>query len=333
MSSASVEQLEQLAKLWPIADIRPRFRVISDNDYSGDPDGLVQLAHHLLSPDVEIRAVLGTHLREGDPWNGPGDSAAHAVVAAQQIVDLCGLTGKVPVIKGSAVKIADTKTPADSDAARFIVDEAMRDDTDLPLFVVCGASLTEIASAYLLEPRIADRLTVVWIGGGEHAELAPTPAGAPLMEYNLDQDIDAGMVVFNESNLRVWQVPRDRYRQVLASRSELIARMAPAGALGRHLFEALGKVSTMVAQLGMSTGESYALGDSPLVLLTALQSAFEPDTAGSIWVTKPCPTLNRDGSYTENPVGRPLRVYTRLDVRALLEDLYAKLSLHAAGVR
>lgn len=30
----------------------PRMRVIIDNDFSGDPDGLFQLAHHLLSPSV-----------------------------------------------------------------------------------------------------------------------------------------------------------------------------------------------------------------------------------------------------------------------------------------
>ena len=41
----------------------PRLRVITDNDYSGDPDGLVQLAHLLLSPSVDVRAVLGSHLR------------------------------------------------------------------------------------------------------------------------------------------------------------------------------------------------------------------------------------------------------------------------------
>ena len=32
----------------------PRYRVISDNDYSGDPDGLFQLVHHLLSPSLEF---------------------------------------------------------------------------------------------------------------------------------------------------------------------------------------------------------------------------------------------------------------------------------------
>lgn len=33
---------------WPL--VRPRSRVIVDNGFSGDPDDLVQLAHHLLSP-------------------------------------------------------------------------------------------------------------------------------------------------------------------------------------------------------------------------------------------------------------------------------------------
>lgn len=32
----------------------PRARVIIDNDFSGDPDDLYQLVHHLLSPSVEI---------------------------------------------------------------------------------------------------------------------------------------------------------------------------------------------------------------------------------------------------------------------------------------
>ena len=55
----------------------PRFRVISDNDYAGDPDGLFQLAHHLLSPSVEMRAVIGSHLAVGDPFDPSGASAAN----------------------------------------------------------------------------------------------------------------------------------------------------------------------------------------------------------------------------------------------------------------
>ncbi len=36
----------------------PRYRVISDNDYSGDPDGLFQLVHVLLSPSLDVRLMF-----------------------------------------------------------------------------------------------------------------------------------------------------------------------------------------------------------------------------------------------------------------------------------
>jgi len=58
--------------------VRPRARVIIDNDFSGDPGGLVQLAHHVLSPSVEIRAIIGSHLKPGDPFDQSRQTAADA---------------------------------------------------------------------------------------------------------------------------------------------------------------------------------------------------------------------------------------------------------------
>lgn len=319
---------------WGAELIQPRIRVISDNDYSGDPDGLVQLAHHLLSPSVEVRAVIGTHLREGDGWaqSPDGDEVAAAVAAAEKIVELCGMTGQVPVLSGAPTAMVDVNTPQDSPGIRFIIEEAMRDDVDTPLFVVCGASLTEIASAYLIEPRIADRLTVIWIGGHEHDGLAVPPPGAPDLEYNLHEDVVSGLVFFNHSELKLWQIPRDQYRHVLASRAELKVRMAGAGELGAHLYASLGKVAQWLHGAGYKGGEVYCLGDSPLVLLTALQSAFEADPASSRYVTMPCPNLLPNGLYQANPDGREIRVYTLLDNRLLMEDFYAKLALHSTVV-
>jgi purine nucleosidase len=321
-----------MSDAWDVSLIQPRIRVISDNDYSGDPDGLVQLAHHLLSPSVDVRAVIGTHLRVGDAWAQSGDEVAAAVVAAQEILELCGKTGQVPVLSGAPAAMVDIHTPQQSQGIQFIIDEAMREDVDTPLFVVCGASLTEIASAYLIEPRIAERLTVVWIGGHEHDGLAVPPPGAPDLEYNLHEDLVAGRVVFNHSTLRLWQVPRDQYRHVLASRAELKVRMANKGPLGAHLYSSLGRVAQWLNQAGYKGGEVYCLGDSPLVLVTALQSAFEPDPASSRYVRMPCPNLLESGLYQPNPAGREIRVYTQLDNRLLLEDLYAKLELHSLGL-
>jgi inosine-uridine nucleoside N-ribohydrolase len=243
------------------------------------------------------------------------------------------MTGQVPVLKGAVPPLSDRKSPNDSPGVQAIIKEAMRDDTTQPLFVVCGASLTEIASAWLLEPRIADRLTLVWIGGHEHDELASPPPGGTDLEYNLNIDPIAAQVVFNDSNLKVWQFARNMYRTVIASRAELYTRMRPHGPLGLHLYDRLGSVSSMIADAGFSTGEVYILGDSPLVLATALQSIFEPDTSSSWHVIKPRPRILESGLYQENPQGTPMRVFTQIDNRVLLEDLYAKLEMHARGVR
>ncbi|WP_426592117.1 nucleoside hydrolase [Cellulomonas sp. McL0617] len=308
-----------------------RLRVITDNDYSGDPDGLVQLAHLLLSPSVDVRAVIGSHLRAGDPFDSSPITATKARQAADVVVDLLGLTGAITTIEGSNTALVDRSTPIRSAAAEAIVAEAMR-ESDLPLYVTLGAGLTELASAYLLEPRIAERLTAVWIGGPEHDGLAvapPRPGGPEVSEYNLRIDITAAQVVF-DSPIPLWQVPRDAYRQAMMSFAELETRVRPHGAIGEHLVSRLQDVVEMAAAHGFDSGEVYILGDSPLVLLTALQSSFEPDPSSSRYVTVPAPGIDDEGRYVARQSGRPIRVYTHLDVRLMLEDLVAKLARHAA---
>jgi inosine-uridine nucleoside N-ribohydrolase len=311
---------------WPANQIARRSRVITDNDYGGDPDGLVELAQLLLSPAVEVRGVIGSRLRGNDGFD---PAPERAVAEARRVVELAGRTGDVTVHAGSTTPLGDRSTPVMSAGVEAIVREAMRDDTELPLYVTCGAGLTQIASAWLAEPRIGARVTLVWIGGSEHPGHAEPPPGEGPLEYNLSIDRLAAQVVFDDSDLAVWQVPRNVYRQVMASRAELLVRMRSAGTLGEHLFDALGSVAVMAAQHGFELGEIYILGDSPLVLLTALQSSFHPDAASSSWVTMPCPRILDTGAYEPNADGRSIRVYTRVDARLVLEDLYAKLALHA----
>jgi inosine-uridine nucleoside N-ribohydrolase len=307
--------------------IEPRQRVISDNDYSGDPDGLVQLAHHLLCDSIDVRCVVGSF---ESPFHAvSSESTDAAVVAAARVAELAARTD-VSVVTGATEPLESRTEPKASAASAAIVAEAMREDTSLPLFVVCGGGLTNIASAWLSEPRIAERLTVIWIGGPEHEGLAEPPANSPAIEYNTSIDLVAAQVVFNDSTLEVWQVPRDAYRQVLASRSELLTRMRPHGPLGEHLFRSLGDTARTVSAFGVQLGETYVLGDSPLVLLTALWSSFDPAPASCRWVDMPRPHITDNGNYAANPDGPHLRVFAHIDTRLLLEDLYAKLQLHAA---
>ncbi|WP_338868797.1 nucleoside hydrolase [Spirosoma sp. SC4-14] len=306
--------------------ITPRMRVIVDNDFSGDPDGLFQLAHLLMSPSVDIRAIIGSHLKVGDGFDPSKTQADNAAKKAREVLQIMNSTSNIPVFAGSNTAMANDSTPAKNEAVNFIIQEALRTDTKLPLYVVCGAGLTEIASAVLTNPQIAGKLTLIWIGGPEYSGLALPPPGYSNPEYNLNIDISAARVIFNQSTIALWQVPRNVYRQCLLSYSQLLVKVKPRGKVGAYLSGTLETLMTRIQRF-INIGETYILGDSPLVLLTALQSSFEPDPSSSDYVIRQAPLINRAGSYEHNHQGRSIRVYTHMDTNLMFNDFFAKLEL------
>ncbi|MDQ6814259.1 MAG: nucleoside hydrolase [Bacteroidota bacterium] len=306
--------------------IQPRMRVIMDNDFSGDPDGLFALTHLLLSPSVEVRAIVGSHLKARDGFDPSKTQAENACAKAREVVALLGVGKDVTVINGSNTAMPNDSTPVKSEGVNFIIREALRTDTKLPLYMLCGAGLTEIASAVLTDPRIAAKLTLIWIGGAEYPDLAMPPPNYSSPEYNLNIDIAAARVVFNRSAIPFWQVPRDAYRQALFPYSQLLLKVKPQGRIGLFLCNALESVMSRIMPF-LNIGETYILGDSPLVLLTALQSSFEADPSSSTYSTKMAPLINDKGEYAINTKGRNIRVYTHLDIPLLFNDFLAKLEL------
>lgn len=298
--------------------IQPRMRVIIDNDFGGDPDGLFQLAEHLLSPSTDIKAIVCSHHYK-DFYGYPGNVS----YAKEQVEKLMNVMGKkdVPVLLGSDSSFVSVDKPLESEGARAIVCEAMREDK-LPLYVVCGAALTNIASAYLMNPEISKRITaVVWIGGPEYKDLCRNQLQHQ-REYNQGIDPVSSQVVFNKSDLTIWQIPRDTYRQPLYSYAELKTRVGEASAAGNYLMQ---RLEDLLHRSKGSLGETYVLGDSPLVLVTSLQTPWERDAASCEYVMRKTPLINTKGFYEDNLNGRPIRIYTKIDARLILEDLVAKL--------
>lgn len=312
-------------------DIKPRMRVIVDNDFGGDPDGLFELTHILLSPSVEVRAIIGSHLNASDGFDRSKTQAENAAKKANEVVKLLNLEGKVSVIAGSNTGMQNDSTPVISKGVNFIIEEARRTDTQLPLYILCGAGLTEIASAVLKAPDIANKIILVWIGGSEYIDLAYPPPGYSTPEYNLNIDIHAAKAVFNRSSINIWQVPRNGYRQALLSYAQLILQVKTKGAIGKYLASTIDTVMHLLQQYNFKVGETYIIGDSPLVLLTALQSLFEPDPSSSTYILKSAPLITDLGTYAYNSNGRNIRVYDKLDISLMFNDFFAKLELFTAA--
>ncbi|EZP49995.1 nucleoside hydrolase [Sphingomonas sp. RIT328] len=303
----------------------PRARVIIDNDFSGDPDGLFQLAHHLLSPSVAVPFVIGSHIHAGDFLDGSPTQGDNAAARARTLIAMIGSGHHPPVLAGRNTAPPPGAPPQATAITRRILAEAWRSDTKLPLVYAAGAGLTELAEAVRIDPAIGPRIRLVWIGGREWPDLTGGVPWRRDAEYNMTIDGAAARTLFNDSTVEIWQVPRNVYRQMLVSMAELRAALRPAGAVGAFLLDALEQVRRHQDD---RLGETYILGDSPLVTLTALLSSFEPDASSSDYVIRPTPILNEDGSYTRRAEARPMRVYRSIDARLTFGDLFAKLAIH-----
>ncbi|MDO4161070.1 MAG: nucleoside hydrolase [Prevotellaceae bacterium] len=304
-----------------------KVKVLIDNDFCGDPDGLYELAQHALSPTTEIVGIVGGHLSENAGFTNRKDQATESVEKANALLDVMGLKGKYKVVAGAETGMTSSDKPIDSEGARLIISEAKKCSPEKPLYVTCGAALTNVASALLIDPSISKNIVIVWIGGQEYSFGAVPPPGYSAVEYNLNLSIPAGQVVFNKSDVMIWQIPRDVYRQCLYSTAEMHAYIKPYGKLGALLSDAIDNVMKTCEGFNIAMGEVYILGDSPLVLLTSLQSGFEADPCSSKWVQTPCPLIDNNGAYQPNPTGRIIRVYTQIDTRLMFRDLEARLQL------
>jgi len=276
--------------------IAERCRVVVDNDWAGDPDGLVALAHHLLSRANRVVAVTGS--ANSPVFGPPAGTAAAGARLAQELVDLVDGPHRPVVAAGCDVPIGGGDTS--SAAADAIVAEARRDDP-LPLFLVCAGPLTNVAQALRQAPDIAARLTLVWVGGA----LDP---GAP--EYNRDTDRLAAEEVLGRAELAVRQFPLETYRRCAYSVAELEHDLGGSGELGRWLWE---RFTSLPLPDFIRLGGLWPLGDSPPLLVTALGDESSTFTA--------TPADSDHGVR---------RVYTDVDFRLLAGDLLARLRLHEA---
>ena len=285
---------------------RPSARVIIDNDFAGDPDGLVALAHQLLTPKTKTVLVTSSFLSDLAPLDSPkGKTAESGRQVASKLIDLIAMPSPPPVISGAERPGLSDSNPA----AKAIVAEALRQDK-LPLFITCGGPLTNVAMALRMEPSIAKRVTLVWIGGGNY------PKGG--WEYNMSTDPEAAKFVLEESMVPLWQVPQAAYRQCQFSIAEFTEVVRPISPLTAWLYNQFTNPPSWV-----ELGGAWPLGDSPLVLLTALS------TESSTFSERTAPRIDSKFNYLPNPTGRTIRVYEQLDTRLLFSDFIALLRQQA----
>ena len=292
---------------------KKRVRMIVDTDCKNEADDQFALVHHLLTPMFDIRGIIAAHFESKAPEYGEGQTVHASMREIRKVISLLGVPVACQVVLGADRAMTAENVPVPSAGARLIIEEAMRED-ERPLYVALLGTATDLASALLMRPEIANRLTAIWIGGGDY------PEGG--WEFNLVQDIHAANVLLS-SRAALWQVPRGTYKQMNVTLSELCWRVATQGEIGAYLFEQMAELNDRLGDdPGFPHGESWCLGDQPTVGLLL------EDRGRQNYDMRPAPRVAMDCRYLPGQSGRDIRVYHTLDVRMTLEDFYAKLALH-----
>ncbi len=297
---------------WSVPESK-QVRVIIDSDAACEADDQAAIAYALLSPALVVRGLVAAHFRTHPliSTHPPAEQTRDASYKEMhEILRVMDLEGCFPIRRGAAAPFSDIKTPIDSEGADLIIQEALADDPR-PLFVVFQGPLTDLATAYLKNPRIADHLTAVWIGGAAY------PKGGP--EYNQDGDRIAANIVM-ESDIPLWQLPTPVYMLGRFGVTELAEKVGRRGKLGQFLFDRVQRVLS-VLPFG---AEFFQYADLP-----AIGVLLQEPWMGN-FEKMPAPSISSDGYYVHGE-NRAIRVYRSYDQRAVLEDLFAKLAAFAKG--
>lgn len=160
----------------------------------------------------------------------PAQGAELSYLEILTIYEKCGVASEGKVFRGAPDYLTSFDAPVESDAARFIIEQA-RQREDGPVYILAMGALTNIASALLMAPDIIDNIVVVWT--------ASFPSYTPFCNQpslNLVQDRLASQLLFECGVPHVYLPGYHVGAQLRLSYPEMEQFVKPNGAIGAYLW-------------------------------------------------------------------------------------------------
>lgn len=289
-----------------------RIDVILDTDAYNEIDDQYAISYMLLNPQkFHIKGICAAPFQ-----NEIAATAEEGMYKSyEEIKKLLMLSGKEDlariVYEGSREYLPDEKTPVESEAAAFMAEEAKAYSPEHPLYIIAIGAITNVASAILKNPQMAENCVIVWLGGhGVHVPHAAT-------EFNMVQDIAGARVLFG-CGVPLVQLPCvgvvDRFA---TSKYEL-----------QHWLLGKNKLCDYLYTHTVNTAESYAAGKPwTRVIWDVTAIAWLMNEDGRFMKDRliPSPIPEYDGEYAQNPDRHWIRYVYQIERDALFEDLFKVL--------
>lgn len=281
--------------------------VVLDTDAYNEIDDQFAIAYLLrYAHRINTRALFAAPFLN-ERSTSPEDGMERSYEEILRLLKLCNREDLAPAVyRGSKTYLADEQTPVVSPAAERLVELSREYSSEKPLYVVAIGAITNVASALLLDPTVAERIVVVWLGG--HGRVWPDTR-----EFNLWQDVAAARVVF-DSGVALVQLP---------CMGVVSAFTTTAPEMRYHL---LGK-NPLADYLAQNVLDCYPGNNSPWsrVIWDVTAVAWLTDAPRYLmWKTVPRLRPGYDGRY-ESAEGAPMVYVYHVHRDRLMGDLFGKL--------
>jgi len=231
-----------------------------------------------------------------------------------KIIELLKLAKREDLIplafRGCIDYLDDEKASLFSEASANLVGLAKNYTPRNPLYVVALGCITNIASALLIDPTIAENIVIVWLGG--HCYSYPHTK-----EFNMFQDIAAARVVFKsrapliqltfEGVVSNFSVSSAEVEYYLKGKNELCDYL-----VSTFITETENLPSSVIPSmvLGGVAAIGWLMNDNNKFMRQRIVPSLLPDY---------------DGTYLETEVGKPITYVHSLDRIELLTDMITKI--------
>ena len=279
-------------------------RAVIDTDTDNEIDDQFAVVYALLSPErVRVEALYAAPF-QNERSSGPEDGMLKSHEELHRLLDRLPQHRSTPVHHGSRSWLSGPDRPVESPAATNLIERAR--ESPEPLYVVTIGAPTNVASALLMEPAIAERIVVVWLGGNPwywHRAV----------EFNAEQDMHASHVLF-DSGVPLVHVPCCNVTEHLRTTLPEIERyVRGAGPIGDYLADIYANHFT----------DHFA------------RSKVIWDVGTVAWLVNPewvptvvihSPVLTSEGTWSHDPRRHLIREALWTDRDAIFGDLFGKLA-------
>ncbi|MDQ3063865.1 MAG: nucleoside hydrolase [Acidobacteriota bacterium] len=196
--------------------------VILTTDIGAEMDDQWTLAQLAVAPEFDLRAIVTTH---APSLQNPAAETAARV--AREVLDHLPLKKHPPVFAGSSVPLAERSAPQPNRAVEFIIEQSKSFSSGRRLAVLMTGAATDVASALLIDPTLADRIEIVamgfenWEAGGD--------------SWNVKNDVRAWQIVLESRAVLTVGDARVTRRDLAVTRAEARKLLGTRGIAGRYL--------------------------------------------------------------------------------------------------